>query len=254
MSLRNWLLLTVVGWLGLSLNATSHAARLHVAVESNFVTTLQQLAATFKSEFGHDMIISSGSTGQLFAQIKQGAPFDVYMAADMKRPQLLIDEGLATGLQIYARGQLVLMVNQPAGENCQAALNDHQSKPLAIANPDLAPYGLAAKQYLQNIQIWQNLSGKLVMGENVSQAMHMVVTGNAKAGLVAQSLLVNHPIDSGQCQWLVPHDAYAPIKQAMVLLNSSHNAAIYHEFIGFLHSKIAVELIQSSGYVVEINP
>jgi len=229
----------------------SWAGQLHVAVASNFASTLEQLAAAFKSEFGHDLIISSGSTGQLFAQIKQGAPFDVYMAADVKRPQLLLDEGLATGLQIYARGQLVLLVNQQAGFNCQSALSSIELKYLSIANPDLAPYGLAAKQYLDNSQLWERLSDQIVMGENVSQAMHMVASGNATAGLVAQSLLVNHQSTADQCHWLVPQDTYKPINQAMVLLKHSKQVHLYNEFMRFIQSKQALDLIRKNGYLVE---
>lgn len=230
----------------------SWAGQLHVAVASNFVLTLKQLAVDFKQQSGHDLILSSGSTGQLFAQIKQGAPFDVYMAADVYRPQLLLDQGLATKLQIYARGQLVLLVNQQAGINCGSALTSNKLPYLALANPDLAPYGLAAKQYLENNKLWQQLSDHIVMGENVSQAMHMVVSKNATAGLVAQSLLVNYPIKADQCQWLVPIEFYQPINQAMVLLKHSKQANLYTEFMRFLQSKQAIDLIRKNGYFVEV--
>ncbi len=251
MSRRNWLLLTVVGCLGLSLSATSQAARLHVAVASNFIGTLNQLAAGFKQHSGHDLIISSGSTGQLFAQIKQGAPYDVYMAADTLRPQLLIDQGLASQLHVYARGQLVLLVNQQAAFNCQSALDSPQLKYLAIANPDLAPYGLAAKQYLQSSQLWQQLTERMVMGENVSQAMHMVVSKNATAGLVAQSLLVTHQLTADQCQRLISPEAYQPINQAMVLLRGSKQADVYQEFLQFLISEPALAVLHKNGYLVD---
>ena len=251
MSQRNWLLLTVVGCLALSLSPSSQAAHLHVAVASNFIGTLNQLATGFKQHSGHNLIISSGSTGQLFAQIKQGAPYDVFMAADTHRPQLLIDQGLASQLHVYARGQLVLLVNRQAGFNCQSALNLAQLKYLAIANPDLAPYGLAAKQYLQNNQLWQQLAGRMVMGENVSQAMHMVVSKNATAGLVALSLLANHQLTTDQCKRLIALEDYQPINQAMVLLHGSRQADVYREFLQFLNSESAMAVLHNNGYLVD---
>ena len=252
MSLRNWLLLSIVGYLGSSLSISAQAARLQVAVASNFIGPLEQLAAGFKQHSGHDLIISSGSTGQLFAQIKQGAPYDVYMAADSLRPQLLIDQGLASKLHVYARGQLLLLVNQQADFNCHSALNSAQLKYLAIANPDLAPYGLAAKQFLQNHQLWEPLAERMVMGENVSQAMHMVVSKNATAGLVARSLLANHQLTADQCQRLIALDDYQPINQAMVLLNGSKQADVYDEFLRYLNSEPALAVLHNNGYLVDL--
>ena len=237
--------------LGFILSTVCQAERLHVAVASNFITVMQQLTAAFKSNTGHDLILSTGSTGQLYAQIKQGAPFDVFMAADVSRPQLLIDQGLATQLHIYARGQLALLLNQQPDFNCQSALTSSKLKYLAIANPDLAPYGLAAKQYLQNSQLWPALSEQIVMGENVSQTMHMVVSKNATAGLVAQSMLLNHQITADQCQSLVPNDLYQPINQAMVLLNQAKQATVFNEFLLFMKSRIATDLLLKNGYLVD---
>jgi len=236
--------------MGLLISISSQAGRIHVAVASNFMVTMQQLATAFKTKTGHDLIISSGSTGQLYAQIKQGAPYDVYMAADVYRPQLLIDTGLATQLHTYARGQLALLVNQQSAADCQSILTADKLQYLAIANPELAPYGLAAKQFLEYSQLWTTLSEQIVMGENVSQAMHMVVSKNATAGLVAQSLLVKHPLTVTQCQWLVPIDSYAPMNQAMVLLSQSKKVKLYNELLSFMQSKQGKDLIQNNGYLV----
>ncbi len=245
-SLQVFVILKTVLMLLLSLN--SHADQMRVAVASNFVPTFQQLAVKFKQQSGHDLIISSGSTGQLYAQIKQDAPFDVYMAADMHRPEVLINDGLATGLTIYARGQLTLLANRT---DCQSVFTHADIQFMAIANPDLAPYGLAAKQYLLNNQLWTQVSEQIVMGENVSQAMHMIVSKNATAGLVAQSLLVNHPITSDQCQKIIPSDEYEPINQAMVFLNRSKKMAVYNKFKTFLKSKQAIKLLKLNGYLVD---
>lgn len=236
------------------LSFTSQADQLRVAVASNFAHTLQQLAPTFKAATGHVLVISSASTGQLYAQIKQQAPFDVFMSADTERPQLLLDEGLAENLQIYAQGVLVLLSNQIIAENCPAILESSHLKYLAIANPDLAPYGLAAKQFLQQQQLWEQLSPHLVMGENVAQAMQMVVSKNATAGLVSQSLLVNYYKEKDTCVWPLPTGSYQPINQAMVRIKHATKQALYQEFLVFLQSPKAQKIIKANGYQLGFQP
>ncbi len=226
------------------------AARLHVAVASNFVPTMNKLVPMFKVKFGHELIISSGSTGQLYAQIKQGAPYDIYLAADTERPQLLVDEGLARGFSIYAIGQLALVANH---KDCHAVMLGDDLNYLAIANPDLAPYGKAAKQYLENKQLWHQVSDRLVMGENVSHAMHMVASKNATAGLVAQSLLVHYNLLEDQCAYKVKNQYHEPIEQAMVLLNGSSKSDLMNKFIAFIQSKQVINVLQTNGYLATVN-
>ncbi len=231
----------------------SHAEQLRVAVASNFMVALQQLAIEFKQYSGHDLVISSASTGQLFAQIKQAAPFDVFMSADTLRPQLLVDQGLARDYQIYAHGQLVLLSNQSSTQPCEGILTSDEIKYLAVANPNLAPYGLAAQQFLQAESLWQALSKHLVMGENISQTMQMVDTQNATAGLVAQSLVINRPLRSNQCTWPVPVAKHDPLEQAMVLLKRSKKQHVYGQFVAFLTSSVAKEIMLEQGYSVASN-
>ncbi len=233
-----------------SVQQIGFADRLHVAVASNFTATMKALAPMFKSTFGHDLIISSGSTGQLYAQIKQGAPYDIYLAADIERPQLLVDEGLATAFNIYARGQLALVANRA---DCQTVMLNNDLKYLAIANPDLAPYGLAARQFLENKSLWNKLSDRLVMGENVSQAMHLVISKNATAGLVAQSIVVNYNLSENQCSSIIENQFYEPIEQAMVMLNRSSKSVLMIQFLDFIQSKQAIEVLYVNGYLAPLN-
>lgn len=223
--------------------------QLSIAVASNFNDTLSQLAVLFEQQQGHEIVISAGATGQLFAQIKQGAPFDVLMAADTKRPAMLAAQNLASELTVYATGQLAVVANVSNKQTCEAMLADSNIKHIAIAHPDLAPYGLAAKQFLQHKNLWQQLSRKAVIGNNVAQAMHMVASGNATVGLVARSQLAGYTLHADQCQWLVPGHMHAPIEQGMVFLNRSQKKHLYQQFKAFLQSNLALDVMQQNGYL-----
>ncbi|MCX7552437.1 molybdate ABC transporter substrate-binding protein [Marinicella sp. S1101] len=225
------------------------AEQLNIAVASNFHATLSHLAVLFEQQYGHEILISAGATGQLYAQIKQGAPFDVLMAADIKRPAMLVSQNLANELTVYATGQLVLVANGSDKQSCEAMLTDSSIKHIAIADPNLAPYGLAAKQFLQHKNLWQQLSKKSVIGNNVAQAMHMVASGNATVGLVARSQLADHALSADQCQWLVPTHLHAPIEQGMVFLKRSQKNHIYQQFKVFLQSHMALGVMQQYGYL-----
>lgn len=231
---------------------TGNAAKLHLAVASNFLATAQQLKPAFKTFSGDDLLLSSGSTGMLFAQISQGAPYDVLLSADTATPQRLLAAGLASDPFIYARGQLVLLANQNHSERCQDILFSAELRYLAIANPELAPYGLAAKQFLLSIGWWEQHQSQLVMGENVAQAMQMTVSENATAGLVAAAVLAHHELLATQCAWQPPNGSYTPIDQAMTLLTRSTQQRVYQRFKSFLQSESAKKIIQANGYTVNV--
>ena len=239
------------------LSGSLNAAEIRVAVASNFKFAMQKLAADFKMATGHDLKISSGSSGKLFAQIKHGAPYDVFLSADEKLPDLLIKDKIASdqGATIYALGKLVLISNIEAENGCENTISSNRLKHLAIANPEIAPYGLAAKQVLQKLNLWQQLQARLVMGENIAQTLQFIVTKNADAGFVAQSMLnmamfnIGGVIDTA-CVWKVPTDMYAPIKQKMVLLNKAKGKPAILTFIQYMQSTAAKEIITSAGYDV----
>ncbi len=216
----------------------------YIAVATNFKTTADQLTSAFMAQQQHQLIIVSGSTGKLFNQIKQGAPFDLFLSADEQRASRLIDEGFAVqGSQsTYAVGRLVLLGNQP---HPLTDLKGNQFRRLAVANPKLAPYGLAAAQTLKKLDLEKVLADKIVTGENVGQAYAMVATGNADLGFVALSMIES----AEQAQaWMVPADYHDPIRQDLVLLKHGQNNPAAQAFLSFLSSSQAQTLIEAAGY------
>ena len=181
-----------------SLPGTVFGDEVRVAVASNFADCLEALAPAFEESTGHQVIISRGSTGRHFAQIQSGAPFDVFLAADSLRPTLLEEKGLIVpGSRFtYAEGRLALWIpgagpedKRPAADILRAAEFDH----LAIANPRLAPYGLAAKQALESMGLWEDLRSRLVMGQNVGQTWQFVASGNAEMGFRTYPQIITAP-------------------------------------------------------------
>lgn len=231
------------------------AETLYVAVASNFAHTMRTLATDFERTTDNKISLSSASTGKLYAQIINGAPFDVFLAADKRRPELLIEKGLAEEKysRIYASGKLVLLSNIAADGNCISVLDNAQLRRLAIANPNTAPYGVAALQVLKRLNKWGELQTKLVMGENIAQALQFVATGNATAGFVAESLLLNRTIKHA-CRWDVPTEFHEPINQKMVIISAVNNkpdkAALAHDFWQYMQSENAMKIIRDNGYDV----
>ncbi|MEO1192653.1 MAG: molybdate ABC transporter substrate-binding protein [Pseudomonadota bacterium] len=217
---------------------------------ANFQPAMAALQAAFEAKSGHQLTVSVGSTGKLFAQIANGAPYDVLLAADEARPARLEAEGLAVdGSRFtYATGQLVLWSPKPDvipdGDGL-GVLQAANFRRLAIANPLLAPYGLAAEQTLQSLGLAEALSGRLVIGQNIGQAYALVATGNAEFGLIAHSLLPPAREDS---HWPVPPDLHAPIRQDAVLLQRGADNAAALAFLAFLKSPEAQDILSQNGY------
>ena len=228
------------------------ADSLNVAVASNFTGTLQKLAERFKIKSGHEVLISSASTGKIYTQIKNGAPFDIFMSADETHADLLVKEGVgdASHAAIYALGKLVFISNIAMPGKCQDILSNDKLKHLAIANPQIAPYGMAAQQVMQHLGVWDKLQGKLVLGENIAQAVHFVVSTSADAGFVPKSILVGDTVVKRTCEWMVPDDLYAPINQKMVVLTRSKTEPVVLAFWDFMFTAEAAEIIRTSGYDV----
>jgi molybdate transport system substrate-binding protein len=229
------------------------ADEVSVAVAANFTDATRRLDALFEQASGHRLKISYGSTGKLYAQIGHGAPFEVFLAADIERPRKAEQAGLAVpgSRFVYARGRLVLWSARPglfeAGEPyLQAADFAH----LAIANPKTAPYGLAARQVLGRLGIWSSLQARLVRGDSIAQTFQFVATGNAEAGFVAYSQIKGWQGEPGSL-WLIPQDYYEPIEQAAVLLQKGADNPAARAFLEFLQGDAARDLIQSYGYGVD---
>jgi molybdate transport system substrate-binding protein len=246
--------LSVIAAALIGLPGVALSDQVHVAVAANFADCLEQLGTTFAESTGHNLVISRGSTGKHFAQISAGAPFDVFFAADSERPALLEAEGLtAPGSRFtYAIGGLLLWMPRGETDSTQSvveALKSPEYRHLAIANPRLAPYGLAAKQTLTSLGIWDELEPRLVMGQSVGQTWQFVATGNAQLGLVAQSQMVTSEDSSGNW-WIIDADLHAPIEQQAVLMLSAAKNDAANELMDFMRSPQARLIIKTCGYTL----
>ena len=194
--------------------------------------------------------MTTGSTGKLYAQIVSGAPFDAMLAADQARPARLVDEGhaVAGSRFTYATGRLVLWSAEAgrAGPDAAGTLRRGDFDFLAIANPDLAPYGLAARQALTAMGLFDAVQPRLVMGQNIGQTFSMVATGNAELGLVAESQVLSTRSPAAGTRWAVPAHLHEPIRQDAVLLDGNNAAA--RAFLSYLESTEARDVIARSGY------
>jgi molybdate transport system substrate-binding protein len=221
-----------------------------VAVAANFLGTLRSLEPAFEEATGHRMVITSGSTGLLYAQIRNGAPFDVLLSADQERPRLLAAEGFGAAAEIftYASGRLALWSADPqrVDESSLDALEDADFRWLAIAEPTIAPYGLAAKQVLERLGLWQALESRIVRGQSVAQVMAMVETGNADLGLIALSQALAYEGESSYS--VVAQGLHDPIRQDAIVLGRGANKTSAREFVEFLRSSAAARIMERSGY------
>ena len=220
------------------------AETVHVAVAANFTSVAEQLAALFEAESGHEVVLSFGATGQLYAQISQAAPFDVFLAADTARPERAIAEGLAVAgsFFIYAEGRLALYAPDLDAEKTLLAGDFTR---IAIAEPDAAPYGQAAVETLNALGLYDAIAARLVTGANISQTLQFVESGNAELGFVAAS-----QVPGKDDIWLVPATLHGPIAQGAALLNQGADNPAALAFMDFLQSDAAVAVIEAAGYSV----
>lgn len=239
-------------WSSCSVAATPPPApEARIAVAANFAEVAHLLARQYTRMSGNRIEISAASTGKLYAQIRNGAPFDALLAADNSTPRRLIDEDLAvrSSLQDYAIGRLVLWSRDPAlidGDG--SVLRQHAFRKFAIANPDLAPYGAAAREVLRHVGRWDALKPRLVFGENVGQAAQFVLSGNAEAGLLPRSLVLTAQRQVGGSAWLVPASWHPRIIQSAVLLEHGRNNPAAIGFLEFLRNDTARHIIVAHGY------
>ncbi|GJQ58607.1 MAG: molybdate ABC transporter substrate-binding protein [Candidatus Scalindua sp. AMX11] len=226
------------------------ADEIQVAVASNFTTVIQDMAKRFTERTGHKVTLIFGSTGKHYAQIINGAPFDAFFAADVRRPELLAKEGVAlSGSRFtYAVGKVVLWSPRMAYvDSAGKILEQREFRYLAIANPKLAPYGRAAQEILEAKKIWVDLQRSIVRGENIGQTFQFVKSGNAELGFVAYSQIKRpgNPIEGSF--WEIPQSLYTPIEQQAVLLKENN---IARSFLAFVKSEESRNLIREYGYSV----
>ena len=233
----------------------SRADEVRVAVATNFAEVVEKIKPGFENRTGHRLLLVSGSTGKLYAQIKNGAPLDVFLSADAQTPQRLVAQGDAVhdSRFTYALGRLVLWSATPTrvGADGAAALKASTLRHLAIANPDVAPYGVAAREVLRNLNLWELLQPKVVYAQNIGHAFSIVASGNAELGLIAASSLAGAGSDAGGSSWPVPANLHAPIRQDAVLLQRAKNNAGARAFLAELKSLDVRKTIASFGYALE---
>ncbi|MFD2206277.1 molybdate ABC transporter substrate-binding protein [Kiloniella antarctica] len=232
----------------------AYAGKAHVSVAANFTATAQDLAQAFTKTTGHEITLSFGSTGKLFTQIIHGAPFDVFLAADVERPVLLEKEGwVVLGSRFtYAQGQIVLWSRDPSRINPNgnlveqsALMRDQTTTRLAIANPKTAPYGRAAIETLNRAGVYEDLKSKIVQGENIAQTYQFAYTGNAELAIVSLSQAGLSEMGS---HWVIPTELYSSLDQQVVLLKRAADNKAALAFMAFLQSDEAAGIIRKFGY------
>ena len=247
---RPMLIAALSGALSLVLSGGAFAGETKVAVAANFTEAAKEIAARFKAKTGHDATLSFGSSGQFYTQIANGAPFEVFLSADVERPQKAEAEGLAVpGSRFtYATGRLVLYSKTPGlVDGKGAVLKTGKFEKLSIADPKTAPYGQAAVETLTKLKLYDALKPKIVQGASITQAFQYVQTGAAELGFVALSQVI---AEQGGSRWVVPAADHTPIDQQAVLLKTGENSEAAKAFLKFLKSSDAKAIIKRYGYEV----
>ena len=231
----------------------ARADEVQIAVAANFVGPMKRIAADFERASGHKVLVSSGSTGKFYAQIKAGAPFEILLAADEATPKRLEAEGAAVAGSrfAYAIGQLVLWSARPGFVDGEGqVLRKGEFQHLAIANPKTAPYGAAAVQTLEHLKLFDGLAPRFVQGENIAQTQQFVASGNAELGFVALSQVWRDGRIAEGSGWVVPGAMHAPIRQDAVLLKPGSDRPAAKAFLEYLRGASAQAVIRDFGYAL----
>ena len=244
----------------LLMNTNTEAEEILVAVASNFILPHGEIAERFSEKTGHEVSSSAASTGTLYANIVNGGPYDVFLSADVRRAELLDTSALIVpGSRFtYAIGQLLLWSRdeQMANGDCMGWLEDLGEKKLAIANPLLAPYGAAAKQFLESKGLWDDLQENLVFGQHVAATFHYAMSGSASMAIIARSdWPVVLPVTvTASCAVNIPSDSHDPIQQQAVQLNGRANPEVVKQYMEYLRGSEARAIIESHGYLLPEQP
>jgi molybdate transport system substrate-binding protein len=234
-----------------ALTVPAFAGEVTAAVAANFTAAINKLAPKFEQATGHKLVASFGATGKLYAQIRNGAPFDVLLAADDEHPRRLETEGVAVaGTRFtYAIGRLALWSTDPKMVDSNGAvLKSDRFAHLAVANAKTAPYGAAAEQALHRLGVWERVASRLVRGENTTQTFQFVSTGNAALGFVALAQVRALPPARQGSYWIVPAKLYEPLRQDAVLLKRGADNAAARALLDYLRTPDVKSVIQDLGY------
>jgi molybdate transport system substrate-binding protein len=250
-NIKHKLFIFLLAYLGLSMTHVG-ADEIKIAVSSNFYPAMKEIILqyelkNFPSSKDHNIVLIPGSSGKHYAQIINGAPFDIFFSADKVRPILLEKKGISeSGSRFtYALGKLVLWSPLEGFVEKEEQLYNQDLRFLAIANPKIAPYGMAAREALISINLWKDMQSKLVRGENIVQTFQFVRSGNAKLGFISNSQLMNPNYPIGGSFWEVPQSLYTPIEQQVVLLKKS---ILGKDFLSFIESDDSLSIISKYGY------
>ncbi|BBP46933.1 molybdate ABC transporter substrate-binding protein [Thiosulfatimonas sediminis] len=231
----------------------AHAGSATIAVAANFTKTIEEIGEQFRQETGHELKFSFGPTGKLYAQIKNGAPFDAFFGADESRPLKTIADGIGveSSYFVYAQGQIALYsADYPVKTQPLEVLRKAEFKHLAMANPRTAPYGERAQAFLKSQGLYEGVKAKLVNGESIAHAFQYVATGNAPIGFIALSQIVDpqSPIFQKGEYWVVPQADYEPIKQGAIILKRGVDNVALQAFFDYLKTPKALEILHAYGY------
>ena len=227
------------------------AESLTIAVASNFADTAKHLVEEFEMNSGHEAQLILGSSGRFFAQISNGAPFDIFLSADREKPSALVEAGLARPESrfTYAIGRLALWSrDEMLVSGDVSVLQTDSFRKVAIANPRLAPYGKAAREVLNEYGLYNELSARLVQGENIAQAFQFVFTGNAELGFVSLSQVMKGGALASGSAWIIPENLHLPIRQDAVILTNAVSAGATEAFMNFMKTPRSRAIIASYGY------
>ena len=227
------------------------AGEVSVAVAANFAAPMEQIVALFQKESGHTVKVTLGASGKLYAQIKSGAPFDVFLSADEDMPKRLLQDGLAVGGSrfVYATGRLVLWSAQPDLVDAKGAvLNNGNFNKLAFANYIYSPYGLAAKETLEKLRMWNSMQRKLKKADSVTDAYQLAATETVDLAFIALGQVMRDSKVARGSWWLVPSELHNPIRQSAVQLTGAKDQAAAQAFLAFLKSEKARVVMRGFGY------
>jgi molybdate transport system substrate-binding protein len=243
-----WGSILLISWMLIS---PVFAGEINAAVESSFAVPMERIVTLYQKTSGNSVKVSLDSSGKFYTQIKNGASFDIIISADETMPKRLVQEGLATGGShfVFATERLVLWSALPDFVDAKGAvLNKGNFNKLAIADPKLSSYGLASKETLEKLVMWNSIQEKLVKGESVNRAFQLAATENADLAFVGLSQIMREGKITEGSWWLVPPEIHASIKQSAVMLSNSKNGAEAKEFLNFLKSKKVESIIRNFGY------
>ncbi|MBF0313947.1 MAG: molybdate ABC transporter substrate-binding protein [Oligoflexia bacterium] len=235
------------------LSSSAYAEKITIAAAADLKYAMDKIVKVFKKNHPlEDLEVIFGSSGKIFAQIQQGAPYDLYFAADISYPQELSKNGFASSdVKLYAIGKIVLWsTTHNASKMTLTDLKDTKIKHIAIANPKHAPYGKRAQEALEATKVWNDIKSKIVYGDNIVQTAQFVQSGNADIGIIALSIAMNPELSNQGAHWPIPDNLHKPLEQAYIITKRAANNKLARKFADFMETTPAREIMIKYGFVL----